>query len=251
MVKHKKIGTKISDMPIFQTIIRKLNILSALVIAVLISGGLATMTYVIAATNDNSAFNQTINAGSLSIAITNASYSVVDNPSITMGAKTFSWTCLTAGDRPTGTFGASDERIYVQNPDAADNGWRVDLAASGTTDVWDAGAATDYDFNDDGGAGCTDGDDADAFGGEMTVDPSGGTITKGQCASCDTTSVTVGTSEAFKEGVTDAIDLMTGAAGSDDIGDWYLTGVAIHNTIPAEQVPGAYALTMTVSVTSL
>jgi len=222
--------------------------------AVLVSGGLVTTTYVIAATADNSTLSQTINAGSLSIAITDAAYAEVASPAITMGAKTFSWTCLTGADRPTGTLGTSSERIYVQNPDAADSGWRVDLAASGTTAVWDAGEATDYDFNDDTEGGCTDAGDSpdlDAFGGQMTVDPSGATIDTAQCANCVTTNVTVGASDSFKEGTTDSIDLMTGAAGSDDIGDWYLKDVEIYNTIPAEQVPGAYSLTMTVSVTSL
>lgn len=189
-------------------------------------------------------FTQTINAGTLSVDIVDGSYVTVGSPSVTMGAETFSFSCQSA----TGTFGSGTQQIYVQNPDAADNGWVVSLAGSAPTTFWDS-AGTDYDFNDPTTAGCTDGGDADSLGGQMTVDASGGTLAAGACSSCNTTSVTKGSSNAYNQGTVDSITILTGASGSNDIGDWTLQGVSISQTIPAEQ-PAAtdYDINMTLSI---
>ena len=83
----------------------------------------------------------------------------------------------------------------------------------------------------------------------MTVDPSVGTIATGACASCATTAVSKGTSAAFVEWSTNSITLLTGASGSNDIGDWKLTGVAISQTIPAEQPAASdYDIDLTLSI---
>ena len=110
----------------------------------------------------------------------------------------------------------------------------MSLAGSATTAVWDS-SGTDIDFNDAGGSGCTDGADTDSVGGQMTVDPSGGTLATGQCLSCGTSNITKGSSASFSEGTTNSITVLTGASGSDDFGDWKLTGVEISQTVPAEQ----------------
>jgi hypothetical protein len=83
----------------------------------------------------------------------------------------------------------------------------------------------------------------------MTIDPSGATLAAGNCASCDTTGVTLGSSTAFSEGATDSITLVTAAAGADDIGDWTVQGIDVSQTIPAEQ-PAAtdYDIDMTLSI---
>ena len=83
----------------------------------------------------------------------------------------------------------------------------------------------------------------------MTVDPSVGTLAVGQCASCATTSVTKGSSSAFVQGTTDSITILTGAAGSNDIGDWKLTGVSISQKVPAEQPAASdYDVNMVLSI---
>ncbi len=153
-------------------LLRKLNITTALGLVVLTAGVTTTGLFASATSN----FAQTINAGTLTVDIVNSSYVTVGSPAVTMTAAPFSFSCQTA----TGTFGAAEQLIYVKNPDASDSGWTVTLAASAPTAVWD-GAVTDYDFNDPGTAGCVDDGattDADAFGGQMTVDPSGGTLAK-------------------------------------------------------------------------
>jgi len=214
---------------LIRKLLGKLNIVLALTLAVVMTGGLGGATYVLASSTSN--FTQTINAGTLAVDIVDGSYVTVGSPTMAMSAATFSFSCQTK----TGSFGTASEVIYVSNPDAADNGWTVSLAAQATTDIWDS-AGTDFDFNDPTGSGCTDGADAgDTVGGQMTVDASVATLAVGQCASCVTTNVTKGSSAAFNEGTTDTITILTGAAASNDIGDWKLTGVSISQKIPAEQ----------------
>ncbi|HEC65339.1 MAG TPA: hypothetical protein ENI23_08595, partial [bacterium] len=194
---------------------RKTGVILGLSTAMFILIIAAVATYVSA--SPTSTFTQVINPGSLSTNIVNGSYTPVGSPTVAMSSVTFSTSCQSS----TGTFGTASEQLYVENPDAADNGWSVTLAASAPTDIWDS-SGTDFDFNDASGSGCTDGGDTDSFGGQMTVDPSGGTLAVGQCGSCATTSVTKGSSASYEEGVTNSITILTGAAGSDDIGDWTL-----------------------------
>lgn len=214
-----------------------------MILVVFFASGLGTASYVLASSTSN--FTQTINAGTLAVDIVNGSYVTVGSPAVAMNSATFSFSCQTV----TGTFGTASEQIYVTNPDAADSGWVVSLAASATTDVWNS-AGTDFDFNDATSSGCADGADAgDTVGGQMTVDASGATLSAGQCASCTTTNVTKGSSDAFDEGTTDSITILTGAAGSDDIGDWTLQSVSISQKIPAEQPAASdYNIDMVLSV---
>lgn len=180
--------------------------------------------------SSTSNFQQTINPGTLAIDIVDGSYVAVGSPSVAMDVATFSFSCQTV----TGSFGTSSQNIYVKNPDAADGGWTASLAGQATTNVWDS-AGTDYDFNDASGTGCTDGVDADSIGGQLTIDPSAGTLATGQCIGCTTTNVTKGSSTAYVEGTTNSVTVLTGAAASSDIGDWKLTGVSVSQKIPAEQ----------------
>lgn len=203
---------------------------SAILLSLILTFGSASEA--LAASTSN--FTQEITAGTLAVDITNSSYVTVANPSVTMGSTAFSFSCQTA----TGTFGTSSEQIYISNPDAADSGWTVTVAAASTTSLWDS-AGTDFDFNDPTSSGCTDGADGDSVGGQMTLDPSGATLSAGACSTCSTTNVSLGSSTAFSEGVTDSVTIVTGAAGSDDIGDWYVRNVDISQSIPAEQPAAA------------
>ncbi len=128
--------------------------------------------------------------------------------------------------------------MYTINPDGADNGWTLTIAAtSGVTTLWQNGGSTqNYDFNDPTGAnpGCTDGGDADSRPGQLTIDPSVSTINL-DCGTCVATNVTKGSSTGFNQGTTDSVTLLNAAAASDDIWRGYLTGVGLSQTIPAEQ----------------
>ncbi len=199
---------------------------------------------------NNSTLNQTINAGTLSTNILDASRVAVGSPAVTMSAMNFSFSCQSGGSSSSGTFGTNTERIYVDNPDGADNGWTLTLAAtSGVTSKWTSGGNF-VDFNDPTGSGCTDGADAgDSVGGQMTVDPSVSTLTT-DCGTCVVTNVTKGSSAAFNQGTLDSITLLTAAAGSDDIWRGYLTGVDIKQTIPAESPAGSYNINLTLTATA-
>src|SRR5688572_23548590 len=74
---------------------------------------------------------QTINAGTLSTDIMDASRVTVGSPSFAMSAKTFSFDCQAGGSASTGTLGSNTQRVYVSNPDGADSGWTLTMAATG------------------------------------------------------------------------------------------------------------------------
>lgn len=200
----------------------------------------------------NSTFTQTINVGTLATDIKDENRATVASPGVTMSSKTFSFDCYSGGTASTGTFGTNTQRIYVTNPGAANNGWTLTLAATGgATTLWQNGGSTEnYDFNDAGGSGCTDGGDADSQGGQLTIDPNAGTLTA-DCGSCVTTNVSKGSSTAYDQGTTDSVTLLSAAAGSDDYWRGYLTGATLSQTIPAEQAVDTYTINMTLTSTSL
>jgi hypothetical protein len=222
--------------------VRELNVMFALMIAAVVAGGLGTASYVLASAT--SSFTQVINPGTLSVDIVDGSYSPVGSPSVAMNPVTFSFACQNS----TGSFGTASQAIYVKNPDAADNGWSVTLGAPSTS-FWNS-AGTKMDFNDPAESGCGDGaGDADSYKGQMSVDPSGASLSKGQCLGCVATNIAKGSAGSFDEATPGDITLLTGAAGSDDIGDWKLTNVAITQKIPAEQPAASdYSINLTLSI---
>ena len=204
---------------------------------------MATVSY--AANNTN--VTQTISSGTLVTDIRDASRVTVASPTFAMAGTTFSFNCQTT----TGTIGSDSQRLYVDNPGAANAGYTLTLAATaGATGLWNnAGSTQSFDFNDPTTAGCTDGADADAKGGQLTVNPAASTLIA-DCSSCTITGITKGASSAFSQGVTDSATLLTAAAGSDDVGRWYLTGIGLSQTIPGEQPNDSYTINLTATVTA-
>lgn len=202
----------------------------------------------------NPTLTQTITAGVLSTDILDASRNPVAAPAVAMSAKAFSFDCQSGANASSGTLGTNTERVYVTNPSGANNGWTLTLAAtSGATSTWANGGATNkFDFNDPAGtpAGCSDGGDADTQSGQMTLDPSVGTLTT-DCSSCTTTGVTKGASSAFSQGVTDSLTVLSAAAGSDDVWRGYLTGGSIKQVIPGETPADSYTINLTLTATAL
>jgi len=214
---------------------------SLLVLGIALS--ITTVSY--AANNAN--VTQTINSGTLVTDIRDASRVTVASPSFAMAGTTFSFNCQTT----TGIIGSDSQRLYVDNPGAANAGYTLTLAATGgATSTWNnAGTTQSFDYNDPTTAGCTDGADADAKGGQLTVNPTAGTLTA-DCSSCTLTGITKGASTAYSQAVTDSVTLLTAAAGSDDIGRWYLTGIGLSQTIPGEQPNDSYTINLTATVTA-
>jgi len=228
------------------TIIRKVDLGKILIIGFVFTF-LLTTTITLAQTTTN--FTQTINSGTLSVDITDSDYETVAEPAVTMSDTAFSFSCQIV----TGTFGTSSEQVYIQNPGAASGGWTVTLAASSTEDLWTSGGGEFFDFNDPGGSGCTDsGIDGDSFGGQMTVDPSGATLSAGSCSNCNTDDINLGSQASFEEDEIDSITIVTGAPESDDIGDWYIRGIQISQKIPGEQPPANdYSIEMMLSIMTI
>ncbi len=201
---------------------------------------------------NTSDLTQSITTGTLSTDILDASRVTVASPSAALGAKNFSFTCQSGGSASTGTLGTNAQRMYVTNPDGADSGWTLTIAAtSGATARWANGGVNQFfDFNDPTGSGCTDGGDADSSAGQLTIDPNAGTLTA-DCSSCTTANVTKGSSAAFSQGVTDSITLLNASAASDDVWRGYLTGATLSQTIPAEQAADSYSINLTLTTTAL
>lgn len=195
---------------------------------------------------------QIITNGVLSTDILDASRNPVAAPAVSMSSKAFAFDCQTGANASTGTLGTNTERVYVTNPGGADNGWNLTIAATGgATTTWANGGATRrIDFNDPTTGGCTDGADIDSASGQMTIDPSAGTLIT-DCQSCSTTGVTKGASSAFSQGVQDVLTLLSAAAGSDDIWRGYMTGMTLRQVIPGETPADSYTLNMTLTATAL
>lgn len=187
-------------------------------------------TAVYAATTATSELSQTINAGVLSTDIRDTGNSVVTNPTFAMNATTAS----TSAQTTTGTFGANDKRIAVDNPGGANNGWTLTLnATTPGTGKWTSGSNT-YQYN------------GNATTGQLTVNPAAGTLTSMIGAS---TGIALGSQAAFSG--TSPVTLISAAAGSDDVWRGYVTGVGLSQAIPAGQAAGTYTLPMTQTVAAI
>jgi hypothetical protein len=165
-----------------------------------------------------------------------------------MTSRTAAFDCQNAGNASTGTLGTNTQRLYVDNPSATSAGWNLTIAASAPTATWTSGGNS-FDFNDNTSSGCTDGADTDAYGGQMSMDPSVGTINP-DCTGCNLTGLSVGSVSSFQEGVTNQITLMSASNTSSSVWRGYLTGVSVSQTVPAQQAGGNYTIPLTLTVVS-
>jgi hypothetical protein len=189
---------------------------------------------------DTTELSQSI-TGSLDIKIVDADGNEVTSPSVAFASKAFSMTYQTSA----ATLGTSSERMRVTNPSGTTDTWVLSIAAtSGATTLYTDGSNT-YDFNDPT-ASAGDGTDTDSKGGQLTVDPSAGTIAG--VGGTSTSNVSKGNSDSFNEETSNnSIDLMTAASGAQKPGQWDLTGVGLSQTIPGGQATGSYAIDMTLT----
>ncbi len=202
---------------------------------ILLAIGIVLLNFSPAAAVDTE-FSQTISAGTLSVDIKDGSEVSVVSPSVIMSPLNTSPTCQTS----TGTLGTNTQRIYVENPDAADSGWVLSIAATGgASTMWTSGS-DDYDFNSPSGTGCTD--------GQMTVDPSVASMSLH--GSSALTGVSMGSQAAFHQGTTDSIELVNAGSTSDDVWKGYLTGITISQKVPASIPAGTYTIDLTKTVVS-
>ena len=119
--------------------INKKALIGAVVI-VAIATALPYMAH--AALTADSTLTQAVNAGTLSTDIRDAGGSIVGSPSFAMSAATVS----NSQETVTGTFGTNTQRVTVDNPGGASNGWTLTWnATTPGTEVWTNGS-DDYPY---------------------------------------------------------------------------------------------------------
>ena len=198
---------------------------AALAAFALVSGPVAH-----AALSATSIYSQTISNGTLSTDIRDASNAIVASPSFAMNAATLS----TGAQTVTGTFGTAAQRISVDNPGGANNGFSISLnAATPGTGVWSNGTNT-YPYN------------GTAVTGQLTVNPAVSTWT---ARTGTTTSITKGTSATFTG--TTPISIATTSGALEDIWNGYVTGIGLSQVIPANTPAGTYTINMVQTVAAL
>ena len=177
----------------------------------------------------------------LGVDMVNSTGASVGSPAITLSGGATSDSCLAS----TATLSSSSQKIRISN-NTTNPAWTLSIAATaGATANWSSGTAT-YDYNDAAGSGCTDGADSDSLSGQLSINPSGATVTPSLY--CASTGITLGSSSAFSEGTTNSVTLVTGSTGADLSCYWDVTGINLSQTIPAFQLPGAYSLQLTMTM---
>lgn len=169
--------------------------------------------------------------------IVDASGNPVANPSVSVTSLVHSFACQTA----TGTLGTSSQKMRVTNTSDSP-AWSLTLAASGgPTSVWTNGT-TNYSFNNPAGnpAGCS--------GGQLSVNPSLGTITPS--TGCSASGVNLGASSAFASGATDAVTIASASSPAAIDCTWDITGVGLSQKVPPNQANGNYSINLTLTLTA-
>lgn len=184
---------------------------------------------VLAATEANSRLTQQINAGVLSTSILDTTGQPVANPSFGMSATTVS---NTAVQTSTGALGTNEQRLTVDNPGAANNGWTLALAGAAGA-KWTSGA-NNYSFN------ATASDQ-----GQLSI-TSAGTVTP---VIGDTTGVSGASTSTFSN-TTSSITIMDAASNSADVWNGYITGIGLSQTVPVGTPVGAYTLNLVQTITA-
>lgn len=183
----------------------------------------------LAATTANSQLTQQINAGTLSTSILDTTGGVVATPSFGMSATTVS---NTAVQTSTGTLGTNDQRLTVDNPGAANNGWTLALAgASGA--AWTSGANT-YPFNA-----------ATSAQGQLSI-TSAGTVTP---VIGGATGVSGASTSTFSNS-TSSITIMDATSSAANVWNGYITGIGLSQTVPVGTPAGSYTLNLVQTLTA-
>lgn len=185
--------------------------------------------------------------GVLSVGIVDGSDNPIVSPSVALPSTVVSTSCQTV----SGTLGTPSQKIRVGN-DTNNAGWSISIAATaGATAKWQHDSQSySYDYNDGSGSppGCVSGLDGDGIAGQLTINPSAAGSTVTPLSGCTTTAITKGTSQAFVQGVTDAITLVSASSGADLHCRWDITGIGVTQVIPASQPSGNYSIDMTLTV---
>lgn len=196
-------------------------------------------------------FTTSIAQGTLIANIRNASGLNVSSPNLHLGDVINTSNCRYSGSSLKESLGDDSQRLFVDNPNAATNGWTLTLASeNGNGSLWNGAEGNKFDFNDSGssGLGCTD-SDSDGFGGELMVDVSSADINT-HCISCSNNYVSRGSSTVESFANSPSITLMSATNQADTLGSWYMTDVDVIQTVPAGQEGDDYSIEFTLTATA-
>jgi hypothetical protein len=191
------------------------------------------------------AYSRYITPATLGVDLVDANGTAVGSPSIAFTTLLSSFSCQTS----TATLGTASQKIRINNG-TANELWTLSIAATGgITSNWTNGSTGQYDYNDPGGSGCTDGGDADSLAGQLTFDASSSTITN-LFHDCDASGITKGALAGFVQGTTDAVTIANTSSAAIKNCDFDITGIDVSQEVPAERPTGNYTLNMTITVTA-
>ena len=182
---------------------------------------------------------------------------IVDSSgSPTAGAVTFgSYARSSSCGEVTGTLGTATQKIRITNDYGDEDSWSLGIAPTGGASAkWSDGSSNEFDFNDNGTSGCTDSaslsPDTDTLGGQLTIDPSGATLTRIGTTSA-TSPPTFGSSTPFLHGTNDSVTLLSGTSSSDHTdAKWDITDISLSQKIPGGQQGTGFSMAMTLTLST-
>jgi len=217
--------------------------------------------------NSNPDFKLTVTPGTLGVDIVNvnSNYHSISDPIFIFNPIQASTECK-SGANSAGMVLGSDfhdlklesygGNIYISNPDAADDGFTVSIAATdGDRSTWyDSVGNNVLDFNANDCSSVNKPltiEGVTNLGGRMYVNPSVAILSTGKCGtSCTTNGLSLGSANHFEYNNIGSITLLQADASADNVADYVINGINVSQTIPAMVSAGNYSLGMTMSVIS-
>lgn len=182
-----------------------------------------------------------ISSGVLSIDIVDNEGNSIENPIFNLDSKVFDYLNSTS----QGIFGFNNQKIRVTNS-TSNPSWTISLSATnGDSTVWMENGFLGYDFNDPT-SNAEDGFDEDSLGGQMTIDPSFGSITAKESSSIN--GISLANQASFIEGTQNSITIASSSSITETNSYWDIMGITILQSIPALQRVGNYSIDMTLTI---
>lgn len=182
----------------------------------------------------------------LMVTMIDSNYNLVEEPEVAFTEVPYSHDCRQIITQLT----TDDQQIYVTNYDTS-SGWTVTISANDPTSTWSNGEYG-FDFNDPSGDGCVDGDDPDTLAGSMEIYTESALLDSWLCLNCSTDSVHRVPAWVFDEqGWVNSVTLLYATIDADHRGDWLMSDIMVHQTIPASQPAiGDYEIPLLLSITA-
>ena len=194
-------------------------------------------------------FKSSINPGALLTDVRDQFGKSILEPILGFGVINNSVKCQNNSNSMSQVLGSDSQRIYVDNPKAAYDGWTLTIAPEdGLNAKWQSQDSSEFDYNDGAEGGCIDSDN-DGSAGLMAIDPSNAKINS-DCLECSKNHITVGSVEKQSFSEHQSVTLLKANGQADELGSWYMTGIDVEQTIPPGQEGGNYIIDMVLTATA-